>query len=149
MTLTYGDSTFGPIVEQLWPLAEIQGLFRLKPGASTQAAATNEDGTVNGPSSPAAPGSIVSLYGTGYGPLVPSCATGGLNPPGPVPLYYTGAPASSPAVTLAVQYEGGAPTLLCGIDQFNIVVPINAPSGALLLTVNAGGQYNGSTIFVK
>jgi uncharacterized protein (TIGR03437 family) len=48
-----------------------------------------------------------------------------------------------------VQYEGGAPTLLCGIDQFNIVVPINAPSGALLLTVNAGGQYNGSTIFVK
>jgi uncharacterized protein (TIGR03437 family) len=149
MTLTYGGATFGPIVEQLDSGFADQGIFRLHPGVDTQAAATNEDGSVNGPGNPAAPGSIVTLYGNGYGPLVQSCATGGLNAPGPVSLYYTGAAATAPNFTPAVQYEGGAPGLLCGIDQFNIVVPANSSSGELLLTVDAGGQYNGSTIFVK
>ena len=30
----------------------------------------------------------MTIFGTGYGPLVPSCATGGLNPTGAVPLYW-------------------------------------------------------------
>jgi uncharacterized protein (TIGR03437 family) len=147
--LTYGDARFGPMTQQLSSVFMTQGLFRLQPGASIQAAAINEDGTVNGPTNPAARGSVMSLYGTGYGPLALPCATGALNPSEPVRLNYTGPPASSPGVLLSATYQGGAPTLLCGIDQFNIIVPANASPGELLLTVDAGGQYNGSTIVVK
>ena len=46
----------------------------------------NQDGTANGPSNPAAPGSIVTVWGTGFGTLDPSCATGAPNPDAAVNL---------------------------------------------------------------
>ena len=142
VTLSYNNQAFGPyMVSSNW--LGSPGIFRLEPGVSTQAAALNQDETVNGPANPAAPGSLVTIFGTGYGPLVPSCATGGLNPPGAVPLYWAGTPIGYP-----VTYEGSAPTLLCGIAQFNFQVPLTAPSGPLLLTPYINPGY-GSTIFVR
>ena len=143
VTVTYNNQTFGPnTVESMW--LGPAGIFRLHPGVSTQAAALNQDGSINGPGNPALRGSSVSFFGTGYGPLVPSCSTGGLNPPGPVPLYFTGTPAQLP-----VEYEGSAPTRLCGIDQFNVQVPLTATPGALVLTpyINPGAY--GSTIYIR
>ena len=142
VTLTYNNQTFGPYnTSASWMGAP--GIFRLQPGVSNQAAALNQDGSVNGPSNPAARGSTVTVFGTGYGPLVPSCATGGLNPAAAVPLYFTGTP-----VTFPVSYEGSAPTLLCGIDQFNFQAPLSVNAGSLLLTPYINPGY-GSTIFVK
>jgi uncharacterized protein (TIGR03437 family) len=86
---------------------------------------------------------VVAFFGTGYGPLVPPCSTGGLNPPGPVPLYWSGSPIGYP-----VEYAGSAPTLLCGIEQFNFRVPLTAPPGPLLLTPYINPGY-GSTIFIR
>ena len=146
VTLTYNDSTFGPFVVGIAAFGP-QGIFRLQPGVSTQAAALNQDGSVNGPSHPAARGSVVSLFGTGYGPLNPPCATGALNPPGPVPLYYTSAADNGAAGAPVVLYAGGAPTLLCGIVQINMQVPLNAPSGPFLVAPHDPGR--GSTIFVQ
>jgi uncharacterized protein (TIGR03437 family) len=106
-------------------------LFRLQPNVSAQAYAVNQDGTINGPSNPASRGSLVSFWGTGFGPTVPGCATGGLNAPGPVNL--------APDLTVVlngggpIQYAGGAPTLACGITQINMEVPMDAPSGPLLI----------------
>jgi uncharacterized protein (TIGR03437 family) len=147
VTLTYDNSTFGPYAVGI-DIFGPQGIFRLQPGVSTQAAALNQDGSVNGPSHPAARGSVVSLFGTGYGPLNPPCATGALNPPGPVPLYYTGTADNGAAGAPVVLYAGGAPTLLCGIVQINLQVPLNAPSGPFLVapSYNPG---HGSTIFVQ
>jgi uncharacterized protein (TIGR03437 family) len=147
VTLTYNGSTFGPFVVGI-DIFGPQGIFRLQPGVSTQAAALNQDGSVNGPSHPAARGSVVSLFGTGYGRLNPPCATGALNPPGPVPLYYPGTADDGAAGAPVVLYAGGAPTLLCGIVQINLQVPLNAPSGPFLLapSYNPG---HGSTIFVQ
>jgi len=45
------------------------GIFRSQEGVSSQAAAANQDGTVNSPSNPAAPGSYVSVWGTGFGSI--------------------------------------------------------------------------------
>jgi uncharacterized protein (TIGR03437 family) len=149
MVLTYGDTTFGPYSVEVDNLAE--GIFRLQPGSSTQAAALNQDGSLNGPSNPAAPGSLVSVFGTGFGPLVPNCGTGGLNPPVAVPLYY-GNPLSTVAnqigTALDVPYSGSAPTLLCGVAQFNMQVPLNAPSGPFLVAPSNNLGY-GSTIYVQ
>ena len=43
------------------------GIFRLQIGQSAQAAAINQDRTLNGPMNPAARGSVVAVWGTGYG----------------------------------------------------------------------------------
>jgi uncharacterized protein (TIGR03437 family) len=149
VTLTYGSQTFGPIDTVSGWLGS-PGFFRLQPGVSTQAAALNQDGSVNGPSHPAAPGSIVTFFGTGYGPLVQPCQTGGLNPPTAVPLYWTGLPLANTATGTGypIEYQGSAPTLLCGIVQFNFQVPLDAPSGPFLLTPYINPGY-GSTIFIR
>jgi hypothetical protein len=69
-----------------------------------QAAALNQEGTVNGPSNPAAPGSVIALFGAGYGSLIPPCAIGVLPP-------------------------GAAATHLCGVVQFNFQVRFDALFG--------------------
>ena len=153
VTLTYNGATFGPVSTQT--SIGMPGIFRLRPGFSTQAAAFNQDGSLNGPSNPAAPGSVVSFYGTGFGPLSPPCATGafesarpnapsvqqrgGINPGGP------GGP--------AIEYAGGAPALLCGIVQLNLQVPANAAASTpYSYTIVPGiGVWDliGSTIWVQ
>ena len=114
------------------------GIFRLQPGISSQAAALNQDGTINGPSNPAAPGSVVAVWGTGFGSIDPPCATGGLNPPGPVNLA-SGLSVDIDVNTSAISgtfypasYAGSAPTLLCGVEQINMLVPTWAQPGVFL-----------------
>jgi uncharacterized protein (TIGR03437 family) len=160
ITVEYGGATFGPVTV---PVSfGDPGLFRLQPGVSAQAFAVNEDGTINGPSNPASPGSVIALWDTGFGPISPACAAGGLNP--------------STAVSLAqgfsvefleqtpVLYAGSAPTLLCGVVQINIQVPDHRTAGiqlepwAVMSSLNSTGtgittdywqSFIGSTIFVK
>jgi uncharacterized protein (TIGR03437 family) len=60
----------------------IPGLFRLQPGLSAQVVALNQDGTINGPSNPAVVGSVVSLFGTGFGTTNTPEATGTVTPAG-------------------------------------------------------------------
>jgi uncharacterized protein (TIGR03437 family) len=133
------------------------GLFRLQPGISSQAAALNQDGTVNGPSNPALRGSVVSLWGTGFGLTDPSCETGRLNPPGTSRL----APGFSAKIFDGhfnpVLYAGNAPGLLCGIVQINMIVPAYADPGLYLFYPIVQRDSNGEsgpsaqpvTIFVK
>ena len=132
VSLEYNGVTFGPFSKPV-NFAN-PGIFRLHPGVSTQAAAFNQDGTVNGPSNPASPGSVVSIYGTGFGPTNPPCATGGLNAPGPVNLALDGVVVGNGALA---QYAGGGPTLLCGVVQINLVIPVQAPLGPFLLPIRA------------
>lgn len=142
VTLTYAGHTFGPYASDSNWMGP-PGIFRLNPGINTDAAALNEDGTVNTPDNPAARGSIVTFFGTGYGPLVPPCQTGGLNANSAVPLFFTGTPVQFP-----VAYAGSAPGLLCGIDQFNVQVPPDALPGPFLLTPYVNPGY-GVTIYIR
>src|SRR5690606_36216774 len=48
------------------------GLFTFSQNGVGSAVAVNEDGTFNSPESPAARGSVVTLYGTGQGPTEPA-----------------------------------------------------------------------------
>ncbi len=123
ISLVYNDVTVGSVT--LPANQGKPGLFRLQPGVSAQAVAVNQDGTVNRASNPAPRGSIVSVWGTGFPPIDAPCATGSLNPAGPVDL----AGGWKVAFTVeTVVYAGSAPGLLCGIVQINVVVP---PSGGL------------------
>jgi uncharacterized protein (TIGR03437 family) len=71
VTLVYNGAPFGPVTMPVTLLSP--GLFRLQPNVSALAHAVNQDGTLNGPSNPAGRGSVVSLWGTGFGPTSPAC----------------------------------------------------------------------------
>jgi uncharacterized protein (TIGR03437 family) len=147
VTLRYGDTTFGPFPVPTYP-ADPE-LFRLQPNVSNQALAENQDGSLNGPSNPAAPGSVVSLWGTGFPAISPACAAGGLNPLEAVNLApgFVGAMSINGTMETA-QYTGGAPGLACGLVQINMQVPATAASGALVVSprvyFNNGNSYYGT-----
>jgi uncharacterized protein (TIGR03437 family) len=164
VTLVYNQATFGSIAVQVTPHGD-PGIFRLQPNVSSQAVAENQDGTLNGPSNPAPRGSIVAVWGTGFGLLDPPCSTGGLNPPGPVNLaaglsvdMVDGTPPGGPAAPAL--YAGSAPTLPCGVVQINFAVPTYVQPGVYQFSPMAVLSLNGveqsfdqgtigATIFVK
>lgn len=129
VTLEYGGTTFGPVNVSV--RFGDPGLFRLQPDVSAQAYALNEDRTINGPSNPAIRGSVVTLWGNGFGSTSPGCATGGLNATDRVNL----APELSVVIWGggAVKYSGGAPGLACGVVQIDVQVPLDAAPGARML----------------
>ena len=125
--LRYNGSLVGSMTVPLSGAAP--GIFRMQEGVSAQAVAVNQDGTVNGPSHPAAPGSYVSIWGTGFGSIDPACATGGVNPyaaidlNAAVSLSIYGAPIGE---VVSAAYAGSAPGMACGVSQINFQVPSTA-----------------------
>jgi uncharacterized protein (TIGR03437 family) len=153
ITLTYGGNTFGPVTVPL--RFANPGLFRLHVGLTAQAVAENQDASLNSPSNPAAPGSVVTFWGTGFPATSPACPTGGLNPDSAVGLSTTYSVVMTGGGT--VQYAGAAPTLACGVTQINMQVPLTTSPGPLLITpgvcTNGGntcqGVPTGAIIYVQ
>jgi uncharacterized protein (TIGR03437 family) len=165
VTVTYNNQQFGPAAATTAIFGN-PGIFRLQIGQSAQAVALNQDGTLNGPANPAARGSVVAVWGTGYGQTNPPCQSGGLNLPYAAPLS-TGlsalivsvGPGEGPGLPTPVQYAGSAPTLPCGVVQINFQVPGNIAPGTYsflpwiqFVDVNTTAGYDsqfGATIAVK
>jgi uncharacterized protein (TIGR03437 family) len=112
-------------------------LFSLSGAGTGPGAILNQDYTVNSPANPAAAGSIVMMYGTGFGALSPPNAA---DP-------NTGAPASTVlpvSATIAgsaadVTYAGAAPGLPDGATQINVRVPLEIVSNpAASISLSAG-----------
>ncbi len=166
ITVVYNKVTVGSISLSVARYG-FPGIFRLRPGVSSQAAALNDDGTVNGPSNPAARGSVVAVWGTGFGLIDPPCTTGGLNPSEPVNLatdlsvyIADGSPPGVPMVYAPALYAGSAPNLACGVVQINLRVPDYVSSGVYQFFPWSGMKQAdgsealapgniGATIFVK
>jgi uncharacterized protein (TIGR03437 family) len=97
------------------------------------AAALNQDGTYNSADNPAAPGSIVTVFATGLGPITPSQSDGsliGLPLPtnnltfGVEAVYTIGESGPLMYMPFDVQYAGPAPILVAGVSQINFrIVP--------------------------
>jgi uncharacterized protein (TIGR03437 family) len=114
------------------------GIFTANQGGTGQAAALNQDGTVNDALHPASAGSVVVLYLTGEG-LTSAPADG--KPAGiplPVPLAPVTATIGFKPATVA--YAGGAPGFVAGLMQINVVVPGDLQAnGSVPLQVMVGG----------
>lgn len=112
------------------PVVEARpGLFTRDASGKGQAAALNEDGSLNSADKPAAPGSVIVLYATGGGSINPPLEDGTVvsaetlpRPILPVAVRIGGQPAE-------VLYAGAAPNLVAGILQINARVPPTARSG--------------------
>lgn len=115
-------------------------------------AATHVDGSFLGPTTlipgvttPAKPGEIVVLYGTGCGATTPPVVSGSATQTGvlsPLPVVTIGGTAAQ------VQFAG---LVAPGEFQFNVAVPSNAPSGdnTVTLTCNGGSTLPVATIAVQ
>jgi adhesin/invasin len=103
-----------------------------------QAAAINEDGSLNAPDHPAPVGSIVSLYLTGAGRTNPQIDDGML-PDLPLPQLALPVTVQVGGAGAEVLYAGSAPGL-AGVAQVNIRVPAVPASDAVPVQVAIGGN---------
>jgi uncharacterized protein (TIGR03437 family) len=133
------------------PLAfsDIQ-IFTADQSGSGPGAILNQDNSVNTAKNPAAKGSIVSVYATGAGAVAPAALAG--NVAGDV-LSWVALPYASTVngSDATVMYAGTAPTLVYGVDQFNVKLPANVPSGAVKIVLKVGDSASQPdvTVFVK
>ena len=96
----------------------------------------NQNGTINSTSNPAAPGSVVSLYGTGFGVTLPPGPDGALA----TSLAWLATPI---AVTVGnqittVPYAGASPGLITGVTQINLVIPTGISGDSVTIEVYSG-----------
>ncbi len=123
-----------PVVDAMPAVFTVDGRY---------AAALNQDGSYNSASNPATPGSIVTVYATGLGPITPSQADGSeIGVPLPVnsltfgaeAIYTIGIPFGTEIDTpFEVLYAGPAPTLVAGVSQINFRVTPYASYGSIYL----------------
>jgi uncharacterized protein (TIGR03437 family) len=140
------------------PVAVVQtkpGVLTTDVSGTGQAKASNQDGSRNGDgsvsgSTAAAPGSIISVYATGLGPLTPPVAQGA--PASLTTLSTTTLPvtASIGGRSATVQWSGAAPGQI-GVYQVNILVPLGTPAGAarVQLSVENNSSQLGATVQVR
>jgi uncharacterized protein (TIGR03437 family) len=140
-------STNGKVSQslQLQVTATAPGVFTAAQNGSGQGAILNQDNvTLNSSSKPAPKGSVVVIYATGEGLLMPQPATGSFTPgngsafivpKGAVTVLIGGQPAN-------VQFAGEAPTLVSGVLQINAVVPTNIGSGPQPIQLTVGNNTN-------
>jgi uncharacterized protein (TIGR03437 family) len=116
--------------------------------ASGDAVAFNQDNTLNSPSNPAAPGSVITLYVTGIGPVSNPPATG---------AGASGLPLSSSTLPNSATIGGwnagvyflGLTPGTAGVAQADLIVPtLAAGQYAAVVTVN-GVASNGPNVYVQ
>jgi uncharacterized protein (TIGR03437 family) len=110
------------------------------------------DSTLVAGASPAKPGDIVSLFGTGFGDTKPSFTAGQL-------ATGTASLVNSVTVTLGgaalpqsdILYAGLSPGSISGLYQFNVRIPSTAPTGEVPVTISIGGSETqaGATIPIQ
>jgi len=131
-------------------VASAPGVFTMDSSGQGQACISNQDYSPNSVSTPAAPGSVIAIYGTGEGQTDPPGVDGLLasdelrTPALPIAVTIGGQPAQ-------VLYAGSAPGLVAGIFQVDALVPGGLNSGAaapVILTVGDASSAPGVTVAV-
>jgi len=112
-------------------------VFQLTEPPKPQAAALNQDGTVNGTSNPAAGGTYIVLFATGFGATTPPVQDGAVNPTSPPFPMVQGVSVMIGGQQVVPAYAGAAPGLVSGVYQVNAKVPTGLTSPApVTVTVN-------------
>jgi uncharacterized protein (TIGR03437 family) len=132
-------------------VASAPGLFTADATGKGQAAALNQDGTLNGRGMGVRAGEVLVLYGTGEGQTLP------LGQDGAVTGSDTPRPVQPVRVTIGgkegvVLYAGAAPGLVAGVFQLNVRVPADVASGdavPVVVRVGENASAEGVTVVVR
>jgi uncharacterized protein (TIGR03437 family) len=120
-------------------------LFTVNQSGTGQASVLNQDYTYNAAAIPAARGSILMVYGTGFGVA---------NPAGPDGLSWLAAAVNATigGLPAEVTFAGLAPGYTLGLQQINIRIPDDCPTGAEVpIRLQLGGHSTqlGTTIAIQ
>ena len=116
------------------------GIFTANSTGSGQAAALNQDGTLNSASNPAQVGSVITLYATGEGQTSPGGVDGKLATGSTLPMPVQTVNVTIGGLPAVVNYAGAAPTLVAGLMQINVQIPSGfAAASAIPVVVQVGG----------
>jgi uncharacterized protein (TIGR03437 family) len=129
--------------------ADVQ-IFTANASGSGPGSILNEDFSVNTASNPAAPGSVVAVYGTGGGAVNPAVIAG--NVAGDTLSWISGQySATVNGENAIVLYAGSAPGLVYGVYQFNVQLPSDLPAGPATIILNVAGSVSqpNVTVFVN
>jgi uncharacterized protein (TIGR03437 family) len=146
--VTYNDATSVQFNIPLAPAA-VQ-IFTADASGSGPGSILNQDFSINSASNPAAPGSVVMVYGTGGGAVNPVVNAGSVA--GATLSWITSqysATVNGEAAT--VLYAGSAPGLVYGVYQFNVQLPGDVQSGSAKIVLKVGNSTSQQdvTVFVK
>src|ERR1019366_186980 len=149
VTVTFQGQTTGVFSVPI--ASSAPGLFTSDGSGKGQAAAVNQDNSLNTGGTPAKVGDVIVLFATGEGQTVPGGVDG---KPAAVPLPQPNLPVS---VTIGGQtvkplYAGGAPGEVAGVMQINVQIPIGIQTGnAVPVVVQVGNVSSqpGVTIAVR
>ena len=148
VVVTYNNVPSAPFTIPLAP-SDVQ-IFTANASGSGPGSILNQDYSINTAAHPAAPGSIVSVYGTGGGAVGPAVTAGFVagDTLSWISLPYS---ATVNGQSSTVQYAGTAPTLVYGVDQFNVQLPANLPPGPATIMLKVGNSPSQAdvTVFVK
>jgi uncharacterized protein (TIGR03437 family) len=126
-------------------------IFTLDSSSQGQAAVLNEDNSVNGPSNPAARGSVIQIYATGEGQTSPPGVTGSVTH-ADLKKPLLGVSVTIDGLDAPVVYAGSAPESVAGLFQVNATIPPGVkpgPTVPIILTVGSASSPDGVTITVK
>src|SRR3984957_3699070 len=161
LTVVLNPGTGGGISSPVATLNSLQAFapaFFVFPNSTSIAAEEAGTGTLVADSSlvtgasPANPGDIVSLFGTGFGDVNPAVARGQLA---------TGMASLTNSITVTIGgatlassdilYAGLSPGSISGLYQLNVRIPSNAPSGEVPVSITIGGvqTQSGATIPIQ
>jgi uncharacterized protein (TIGR03437 family) len=124
------------------------GIFTADASGSGQAAALNQDLSLNSASNPASVGSVVSFYGTGEGQTSPAGVDGKIAAAAPYPSPQQNVTVTVGGIPAVVEYAGAAPTLVAGVLQFNVQIPTGVPGGVSVPVVISIGGVASQTVTI-
>lgn len=139
------DTTISVPVAAAAPAIFVLGSTGTGPGAIL-----NQDYSVNSSSNPAAPGSVIMVYGTGFGALDPVPADGQIA--ALLAMTASSVTATVAGVPAQVLYAGVAPGLIAGANQINVRIPDGLPANLaapISLSVGSATTQVGVTVSVQ
>jgi uncharacterized protein (TIGR03437 family) len=122
-------------------------LFTANSSGTGQAAALNQDGSVNSVSNPAGAGSIVVFYGTGEGQTNPA-GQDGVIATGVYPTPVQAVSVQIGGQTAQVLYAGAAPGEVAGLLQINARIPAGVTGNAVPVVVSVGNSSSRADVVI-
>ena len=150
ITVVYSGVSSAPLTYNVVP--SVPGIYSQNLTGTGPGAILNQDGkTVNGPTTPAPAGSVVSVYMTGEGVTTPQAITGGVAPTNGTGLEtpVLGVTATVGGQPATVSYDGSAPGYVYGVMQVNVKIPSGLAAGVQPVVISLGGTPTQSGLTVQ
>jgi uncharacterized protein (TIGR03437 family) len=143
--------------------SQAPGIYTASSTGAGQASVLNQNGTLNGPASglviggqtittsPAAQGSVISVFMTGGGQTSPQSSTGTVTPTNTLYKIPGTVTATINGVNAPVQFAGAAPGEVTGVIQVNLLVPagVSGSTQPLAITINGVVSPPGPTVSIQ